>query len=158
MVSLNYALNTVLFTVHFDLIYNVLFVFYSNSRQKTKSLQMQIISSSNEQANVTIVKSQDVVIILRIIHWPVVRCSSLGLSFGADVYFLWGEETSQPKGEVRSIILILSWFCVTFEGMIVSHLGAWGVIFPPIWSCWPDLCKLAVKHITTRPPNLTHHL
>lgn len=56
-----------------------------------------------------------------------------------------------------SIILILGCVWVTFGGMIVSHLGVWGVIFPPIWSHSPDLCKLAVKHIAARPsyPHMT---
>lgn len=64
------------------------------------------------------------------------------------------------KGEQKtcSIILILGCVCVTFGGMIVSHLGVWGVIFPPVWSHSPDLCKLAVKHIATRPSCLTHGL
>lgn len=47
---------------------------------------------------------------------------------------------------------------LTFGGMIVSHLGVWGVIFPPIWSHSPDLCKLAVKQIAARPSNLAHDL
>lgn len=65
-------------------------------------------------------------------------------------------EKEKPKA--CSIILILGCVWVTFGGMIVSHLGVWGVIFPPVWSHSPDLCKLAVKHITTRPSCLTRGL
>lgn len=56
-----------------------------------------------------------------------------------------------------SIILICACVCVTFGRMIVSHLGVWGVIFPPVWSHSPDLCKLAVKHIATWPPQCPTH-
>lgn len=68
------------------------------------------------------------------------------------------KEREKEEQKACSIILILSCVWVTFGGMIVSHLGVWGVIFPPVWSHSPDLCKLAVKHITTRPSCLTHGL
>lgn len=78
----------------------------------------------------------------------------------------FGEETGGELKEKEgrwgaqkacSIILILGCVGVTFGGMIVSHLGVWGVIFPPVWSRSPDLCKLAVKHIAARPsyPHMT---
>lgn len=71
-----------------------------------------------------------------------------------------GGESEDGKEEQKacSIILIPGCVWVTFGGMIVSHLGVWGVIFPPVWSHSPDLCKLAVKHIATRPSCLTHGL
>lgn len=68
------------------------------------------------------------------------------------------KEKAKKGQKACSIILILGCVWVTFGGMIVSHLGVWGVIFPPVWSHSPDLCKLAVKHITTWLSCPTHGL
>lgn len=76
-----------------------------------------------------------------------------------EVCFQWGE-TSQAEGEARAKVP-LHYFnpCLGLRDLWRDDcFSAGGVIFPPVWSRWPDLCKLAVEHITTRPSNLTRDL